>query len=102
MDFLRYERGDERFDVILALGSINFGSTEDILAELRRASGMLSEHGYSCGSTRIRWSACPELELYAWSRDTIHTCEAVGLEVDGLIEGEKGQNGPLLSLSPAR
>ena len=105
IDFLRYERGDEPFDVVLALGSINFGGTEDILAELRHAASMLSGHGrlFMRVNPGIRWSACPELELYGWSRDNIRAHgEAVGLEVDGAIEEEKGQNGPRLAFAYRR
>jgi hypothetical protein len=98
-DFLRYDPGDKLFDVILALGSINFGSAESILDELRHACSMLAENGriFMRVNPGIPWVECPELEIYPWSHEAIHLHGAeLGLEVDGNIGEDKGKNGPRL------
>jgi hypothetical protein len=98
-DLLRYEPVAQRFDVILALGSINFGREADIVDELRHAASLLTDGGRMIMRVNpgIRWRECAELEMYRWSRERAHAHgRAVGLAVDGEIGEEQGQNGPRL------
>jgi hypothetical protein len=84
IDFLRYQ-AHKPFDVIFALGSINFGSAEDILDELRHACSMLTTNGriFMRVNPGIKWPKCPELEIYPWSPELIHAHgRTLGLELE--------------------
>jgi 2-polyprenyl-3-methyl-5-hydroxy-6-metoxy-1,4-benzoquinol methylase len=60
---------EEKFDVILCLGSVHFGELEDIKESIAHMSSMLNPGGriyWRCGTTSELWWN------FAWSR-TLHT-----------------------------
>ena len=78
---------DHQFDVILALGSINFGTMEDIYAQTQKAVTLLKPGG------RMYWRQNPgiydhkpeefkEVDLFSWSfKINITVAEALNMEV---------------------
>jgi SAM-dependent methyltransferase len=98
-DVLAYDPFPTRFDVIIALGSINFGREADILDELHHAASLLSQGGRIIMRVNpgIRWADCPDLEIFPWSVETINSLGLdVGLKVEGEIVEDTGRNGPRL------
>ncbi len=98
-DLLDYDPFPTRFDIIIALGSINFGREADILDELHHAAALLSPGGRIIMRVNpgIRWADCPDLEIFPWSVETINRLGLeVGLQVEGEIVEDTGRNGPRL------
>jgi len=71
-DLLDYEP-KEKFDVILCLGSINLGTEEDILKNLRKVRSLLAEKGrvYMRVNPGVRWEESPDVLIYPWSPEKI-------------------------------
>ena len=95
-DLLDYDPFPTRFDVIIALGSINFGGEADVLDDLQHAASLLSPAGRIVMRVNpgLRWADCPELEIFPWSEETIHRFGlAAGLRVEGEIVEDTGGNG---------
>jgi len=62
-----------RYDVILVLGSINFGGEEDVLSRWKKVRGWLSPGGriFVRVNPGISWDEAPELIMFPWTKDNI-------------------------------
>lgn len=71
--------GQAAFDIILALGSINFGSEKDILANLAKVSELIKPGGklYMRVNPGIRHELCKDLIVFPWS---IQNIDSIGLQ----------------------
>lgn len=60
---------DERYDHILALGSINFNELVDIQNNLKKCRELLTENGkiYMRANPGIQWKTGPWVDIFAWN-----------------------------------
>lgn len=95
-DFLDFDPGMAYFDIILALGSINFGSSDNVLEMLCHAKQLLSNKGklYMRVNPGLRWPQRPDLVIYPWNHENIFTNGKIaGLSVLGTIQDDPGPHG---------
>ncbi len=59
----------ERYDAIMVLGSVNFGTAEDILERMTRIKALLAPGGriYVRANPGIAWKNGPWLDIFPWS-----------------------------------
>ena len=69
VDILEYANVDEHFDAIIALGSINFNSEEDIRLRLANCMKLLAKGGkmFFRVNPGIQHKTGPWVEVFAWS-----------------------------------
>lgn len=82
-------RPARKFDVVMALGSLNFGGEEDILARLRHIRALLENHGklFMRVNPGIPWPKQPELKIFPWNHEKIlRFGQATGFRLDGKVE----------------
>lgn len=80
---------EEKFDAILCLGSLNFGTEHDIRTRLAHVRSLLKNDGaiYMRVNPGIRWPQEPTLEIFPWSHDLIFSFgHDSGLCVEGEIQ----------------
>lgn len=86
---------EESFDVAMALGSINFGDEQNVTDHLRVAAKYVKIGGYLIMRVNpgIPHEACPEIEIFPWSRENIVTIgESCGLELASrIMDDHKGR-----------
>jgi len=70
---LELEDDSDAFDIVLALGSINFGREKDILAMLKRVNELMVPSGklYMRVNPGIRHKNCKDLIIFPWTLDNI-------------------------------
>jgi len=99
-DFIDFDAHGDKFDIILALGSINFGGRQHILSLLRRVKTILMDHGtvYMRVNPGVSWPQQPELIIYPWSENKIllHGAD-VGFALNGNLKFEHGPYGRRIS-----
>lgn len=79
---------ESKFDVIMCLGSINFGTQDDIVGRLKHLSTLLQEHGqmFMRVNPGILWKEEPDLSIFPWTPELIHRLgKAAGFRVIGDI-----------------
>jgi hypothetical protein len=87
---------DDVYDVILCLGSINFGSEEDVVSRLTKVRGWLAPGGtiFMRVNPGIPWPEQPELVMFPWSPENIVTLgRRAGLQVADPIEKRETPRG---------
>jgi|GEM_PF-7104469 len=82
-------KSHDKFDVVMALGSLNFGGEEDIMARLRHIRTIIEDSGklFMRVNPGIPWPKEPNLKIYPWTKDKIVDFGLrSGFKVDGDIE----------------
>ena len=85
VDILEYANVDEHFDAIIALGSINFNSREDIRLRLANCVKLLNKGGkmFFRVNPGIQHKNGPWVEVFAWSFEVAHDfAKEFGLELE--------------------
>jgi SAM-dependent methyltransferase len=85
VDILEYANVDEHFDAIIALGSINFNSKEDIRVRIANCVKLLAKGGkiYFRVNPGIQHKHGPWVEVFAWSFEVAHEfAKEFGLELE--------------------
>lgn len=85
VDILEYANVDEHFDAIIALGSINFNSREDIRLRLANCVKLLNKGGkmFFRVNPGIQHKKGPWVEVFAWSFEVAHEfAKEFGLELE--------------------
>jgi len=74
VDILEYANVDEHFDAIIALGSINFNSLEDIRVRLANCNKLLAKGGkmFFRVNPGIQHKNGPWVEVFEWSFEVAH------------------------------
>lgn len=74
VDILEYANVDEHFDAIIALGSINFNSLEDIRVRLANCNKLLAKGGkmFFRVNPGIQHKQGPWVEVFEWSFEIAH------------------------------
>ena len=69
VDILDYQVPGEQYDAIMALGSINFNSQEDIETRFAHCVSLLAPGGrfYLRANPGIQWSNGPWVDIFAWN-----------------------------------
>ncbi|MFA6236844.1 MAG: hypothetical protein WC635_05900 [Bacteriovorax sp.] len=77
-----------KYQVIMCLGSINFGTESEIIERLKYLKVLLEDDGHLFMRVNpgILWKEKPELNIFPWTKELIHQLGAkAGLSVDGDI-----------------
>ena len=85
VDILEYANVDESFDAIIALGSINFNSKEDIRLRLANCVKLLAKGGkmFFRVNPGIQHQTGPWVEVFPWSFEVAHEfAKEFGLELE--------------------
>ena len=85
VDVLEYANVDEHFDAIIALGSINFNSVEDIRVRLANCNKLLAKGGkmFFRVNPGIQHKNGPWVEVFEWSFEVAHNfAKEFGLELE--------------------
>jgi cyclopropane fatty-acyl-phospholipid synthase-like methyltransferase len=85
VDILEYANVDEHFDAIIALGSINFNSLEDIRVRLANCNKLLAKGGkmFFRVNPGIQHKHGPWVEVFEWSFEVAHNfAKEFGLELE--------------------
>ena len=85
VDILEYANVDEHFDAIIALGSINFNSIEDIRVRLANCNKLLAKGGkmFFRVNPGIQHKNGPWVEVFEWSFEVAHNfAKEFGLELE--------------------
>jgi len=85
VDILEYANVDEHFDAIIALGSINFNSLEDIRVRLANCNKLLAKGGkmFFRVNPGIQHKNGPWVEVFEWSFEVAHNfAKEFGLELE--------------------
>ena len=85
VDVLEYANVDEHFDAIIALGSINFNSIEDIRVRLANCNKLLAKGGkmFFRVNPGIQHKHGPWVEVFEWSFEVAHNfAKEFGLELE--------------------
>lgn len=74
IDILEFASADESFDAIIALGSINFNSREDIELRVQNCVKMLSQNGkmFFRVNPGIQHEKGPWVDVFPWSFEVAH------------------------------
>ncbi len=94
-DILEFEPED-KFEVILCFGSLNFGGRKDILVRLKKVREILTDQGviFMKVNPGIRWSSQPDLIIYPWNFEDIYLlANEAGLMVQGRIQQKDTPSG---------
>ena len=85
-DILDFHSQD-KFDVVLALGSLNFGNDDDILDRLKHIRTLITDRGkfFVRVNPGIPWPDEPSLKIYPWTKEKILN---FGLQSGFTIDGE--------------
>ena len=74
VDILDYKVKEETYDAIIALGSINFNSRDDIEERFAQCIKLLKKNGrmYMRCNPGIQWKNGPYVDIFAWSFEVVN------------------------------
>ena len=93
VDILEYKVKPESYDVIIAFGSINFNSREDIEARFSHCIDLLSKGGkiFMRCNPGIQWKNGPYVEIFKWSFEVVNNlAEKYNLQLDAFKQESNG------------